>query len=616
MVTALIEDAVKDDSFIASIRGPRGLKGASGKDFIFEDHQDEIKQQIIDYISKIQSTLKLKFSDLSEEEKESLRGVKGDSVSQEEITAAINTLYDGMKDGLKLRFTDLTNEEKESLKGASGRDGSDFDFEENKENIFNVIEANKDLFKLHFSDLTEDEKFLLRGPRGQRGRGFKFEENIEEINSLVETHLKSIQENLKLRFADLTESEKDLLKLKFNHLTDEEKEGLKLHFSDLTESEKDTLKLTFSNLTDEEKESLKLHFSDLSEEDRNQIRGPRGQRGKKGHDFIWDENHENISTEIKGYITEIKDDLKLRYDDLSANEKQSLRGPRGLAGLTGIAGKDGKDAPLITDVEVEIINDTAYLIFYFSDGTTLSTNRFLLPKINKIVNQYMALGSGGDGGLSAINVEKDGTLVKEVDTINFVGDKINVVTNGEKVDVSVKEVEIYDEGEVATLNLRSIDFVGEGVSVLVQTTMGDWVNLEDLPTMDHEELSAGNIKVLIPTPDTSTKLAIRKICGEDMSRLRAVSLVDSDTIFLSDKDTRPVVDGLLIEDGLTGERKTVVMFGIVEDVSFGWPLKATLYLGDNGVITTTFPTSGYMVVIGKSLGNGAIFIDIQEPEAV
>lgn len=165
----LIEYLKDDSSFLESVRGQDGLGGMDGKDFVFDEHQDEIKN----IIHSLRDALKLQFSDLTEEEKCNLR----------------------------LKFSGLTVNEKEELKGPRGprgqrgRPGQDFVFDEHREyfdslklkfsdlteeeldnlklKFDNLSEDEKGKLKLKFSDLTDDERDTLkgdRGPRGQRGR--------------------------------------------------------------------------------------------------------------------------------------------------------------------------------------------------------------------------------------------------------------------------------------------------------------------------------------------------------------------------------------------------------------------------------------------------------------
>lgn len=179
---------------IRGTKGKDGKPGTNGKDFSLEEHEK--------YLEDLASKFALKFKDLSAEDINSLRGVKGEDgkpgkdFNWQEHREKINNfckdiILDSYED-LKLKFSDLTSQEVETLRGPKGEDGKDFVFEEHKE-FFNGLKLSfsdlteqeveklklrfKDLtseeksaLKIKFSDLTEDEINNLRGPRGQRGR--------------------------------------------------------------------------------------------------------------------------------------------------------------------------------------------------------------------------------------------------------------------------------------------------------------------------------------------------------------------------------------------------------------------------------------------------------------
>lgn len=115
-----------------------------------------------------------------------------------------------------------------------GEPGKDFNFEESRAQIQELLNAFileiKDSLKLRFSELTDEEKFLLKGEPGKPGtpgKDFNFGEVQPFIERTVTNFLKSITDDLKLKFSDLTEEEKNSLKLKYSDLTDEEKEELR-----------------------------------------------------------------------------------------------------------------------------------------------------------------------------------------------------------------------------------------------------------------------------------------------------------------------------------------------------------------------------------------------------
>lgn len=86
-----------------------------------------------------------------------------------------------------------------------------------------------------------------------------------------------------------------------------------------------------------------LKFQDLTDDQINALRGPRGERGSEGHagrDFIFDEHVEQISEILRRELDQRREDLRLKFEDLSDEEVESLRGPRGERGSDGARGAD------------------------------------------------------------------------------------------------------------------------------------------------------------------------------------------------------------------------------------------------------------------------------------
>jgi hypothetical protein len=140
---------------IESLRGPRGRDGRSGidgRDFIFEEHRDAITAIVTEYVGGISERLKLRFEDLTSDEVERLRGPRGrDGRDGRDFN------FDEHREffhSLRLKFSDLTDEEKDSLKLRFSM----------------LTEDEKAELKLRFKDLTEEDRALIRGPRGARGQ--------------------------------------------------------------------------------------------------------------------------------------------------------------------------------------------------------------------------------------------------------------------------------------------------------------------------------------------------------------------------------------------------------------------------------------------------------------
>ena len=193
----MVNEAISNLKLLEGPQGPRGLKGKDGNDFNLEDHKDEL-------VNLIQQNLPTTF-ELTAEQKLELKGEPGldgkdgrdgrdfDFESyQVQISEIISKYISELAPSLKLTFNDLTEEEKDSLRGPRGqrgKPGKDFSLEEAKSVIEEAVadsvmalapdlklkfddlnEKEKDSLKLKFEHLTEEEIARLRGPRGQRGK--------------------------------------------------------------------------------------------------------------------------------------------------------------------------------------------------------------------------------------------------------------------------------------------------------------------------------------------------------------------------------------------------------------------------------------------------------------
>lgn len=189
--------ALPDSSPIRGPRGQRGVAGRDGVDFDFQAHTDELRAWAREFA--------LKFDDYTVDQIEALRGQKGrDGKDGKDFDPAENKsliegicreVVDSISESLKLKFSDLSQEDIHSLRGPrgrDGRDGKDFKFEEYRsyfdslkpkfcdftpEEVDNLrlhfadlSEDEKDALKLKFSDLTDEDRLSIRGARGSRGQ--------------------------------------------------------------------------------------------------------------------------------------------------------------------------------------------------------------------------------------------------------------------------------------------------------------------------------------------------------------------------------------------------------------------------------------------------------------
>jgi uncharacterized protein YlzI (FlbEa/FlbD family) len=636
LIDALIKEAINKAEFTDTLRGPRGFKGKDGEGFDLEVHGEALKQYILQNIPKFE---------LSEEQRKELTGPKGETGEP-------------------------------GLPGKSGKDGKDFSFDESQKEIESILVTHitniQDTLKLRFSDLTDEEKESLRGLRGADGKAFILSENIEEISSLILSHIKEIKEDLKLKFTDLSEDEIATLrgprgqrgKQGKDFVFDEHKDRVIDIIADYIGSIQSELKLKFADLTPEDKDSLKLKFDDLTDDDKRSLKGARGQRGKqgiqgekgdKGNDgqrgSVWSESKK--SPEV--YEWNSHGDIHLNTDSQDLfmfsstdgwKKIANIRGARGVPGVpgvqgergfSGLSGRNGKDAPVIVDVETIQRDSTVRLKFIFSDGSEVISDSFEIPDAKVIKNIFMSGFGGGDGGGG------DGKSAYEIAVDNgFVGteqDWLDSLVGDSAYDVAVNNgfvgteqdwldslvgpqgppgsggsggcLEIYDEGILVNNCAPSLDFVGPNVEVTYSDTfMSDWTSLDILDTLD-EPL----IRTTVTISADSQNLQEVKEYSENISALKLLSPTSSNEVKVASTDTfeNATVMAVAIFAGSTSNNLKVHLFGKLSDPSFNFPVNDVLFLSDLGNITNIVPSGAYLTRVGYSLGIGAIFFNPTTP---
>lgn len=509
--------------------------------------------------------------------------------------------------------------------GKDGVDGKSFSWDENKEKILQKIKEHK----LKFSDLTEDEKRSLRGPRGQRGKqGLRGEDGKDGKSFVWDEHVKNVYELLKNHKDEFKGEKGDPGKKGERGLRGykgvagrdgkDGKDGLDFSWDDHKEKIFDRIdknKITFKDLSDDEKEEIRGY------------RGPRGQRGKQGKDGlsayeIWLENNEGSKLDF----------LKSLKGRDGKNGLNGLNGTNGKNGINGSDGQDGLDAPVIIDIQIKELRGKFYFVFYLSDGTRIETNSVEKPAVESIIQQTYISKSGGSGSAATeLEIYKDNILLGIADELDFVGDNINVTYDSEtkRATISVDEpvipdpncVGVYDEGSEITDCAQTIDFIGDNVQVVGATTLSDWEALSDVTSLANYTVGTNqNVKVVISGQESVAKLGLTKTASENISQFDLVRLVSNNEVAKGSSDSadEAKISGIALNSASAGEDVTFVMFGVVEDNSFNFPLLSKLFLQSNGTLGTTAPsTSGqYVVASGESLGTGAIFIKIEEPEGI
>lgn len=126
------------------------------------------------------------------------------------------------------------------------------------------------------------------------------------------------------------------------------------------------------------------------------------------------------------------------------------------------------------------------------------------------------------------------------------------------------------------------------------------------------------VSVLATNAFSAKSIIINKLANETISALNIVYLDTSTTCVKADNTTytSAIPVGIALSSGILGDTIEILELGIVNDASFLFGLNVPIYLGLNGAITATPPSSGYLVKIGYGLGSGAIFIKIEKPIAL
>lgn len=122
-------------------------------------------------------------------------------------------------------------------------------------------------------------------------------------------------------------------------------------------------------------------------------------------------------------------------------------------------------------------------------------------------------------------------------------------------------------------------------------------------------------KVLPKEQSPQKRIQQTFVAGENISALRCVQIVNNQ-VFLCDNNTnfeKAIVSGVALTSALTGNDVIVVLSGEIDDSSFSFSPNELLYLTNNGIISSVANTTGFLTVIGKSLGGNKILVEIDQP---
>ena len=129
------------------------------------------------------------------------------------------------------------------------------------------------------------------------------------------------------------------------------------------------------------------------------------------------------------------------------------------------------------------------------------------------------------------------------------------------------------------------------------------------------ENSSGEVAVRVCGEVTTSEVFNSGTAGESISAVKAI-YTDGTDIFLANNDddvSNATVIGVTRTAATIGNNVKYQFDGDYFDSTLNFPVNDIIYLDTNGNLTNVAPTTGFITVVGKSLGPGAIRINIEEP---
>ena len=207
-----------------------------------------------------------------------------------------------------------------------------------------------------------------------------------------------------------------------------------------------------------------------------------------------------------------------------------------------------------------------------------------------LVTRGYGTGSGSGTGPCETLVLVDGlgiTLDRTPIKTNILSDNIGISVNKELYGININKEQ------------------------LLSTTLDN--NLVNL-TMRQEpiaiKLSGGSI--IVPEGDI-----MRKICAENVGGHRMVTVNENGEILHADSDL--ILDGkqtigMTLQAALQGSECEIAITGDeVIEPSWNWITTSSIYLGDDGILTQTAPTSGFVLIVAVPLTSTSIRVRIEMP---
>ncbi len=107
----------------------------------------------------------------------------------------------------------------------------------------------------------------------------------------------------------------------------------------------------------------------------------------------------------------------------------------------------------------------------------------------------------------------------------------------------------------------------------------------------------------------------RGICGENIGGNRAIIVTDNKFYYASQSNLNHVnkVIGITTQSGIINSSIIVQSSGEMIEPSWNWDIDKPVYLGNNGLLTQTIPSTGFLLEMGIPNSNISLIIRIKIP---
>ncbi len=99
----------------------------------------------------------------------------------------------------------------------------------------------------------------------------------------------------------------------------------------------------------------------------------------------------------------------------------------------------------------------------------------------------------------------------------------------------------------------------------------------------------------------------------DIVSFKMLAVDNNGKAIYADKDDNPFCIGMSITGVNAGNNVKIVKEGIVRNPGWGLTVGSRYFLGDDGAIMTTVPTSGYIVEVGIAISSDELLLGIKPP---